>query len=266
MSAFTATARYEFHMQVRKRSTWIVAGLSVLLLVVLTNRLLQDLLTGSDPKGTMVTAAFQANLLLPIGYGCILADRLVRDDRLHVAPILDATPAGPVARLLGKYLGSCLAAGAPIAVVYFGLAVVYAVRNGEPVALAWALALFGTVILPALVFVGAFALAVPLVLPAPLFRVLFVGYWFWSVIDPALLPTLGWSLLYPHGGYPIEALFDYHGRNGNITWAGPVPGAALNFLRPEPTVATAWLSIGVLLALAAAALSAANALRARSAR
>lgn len=48
--------------------------------------------------------------------------------------------------------------------------------------------------------------------------------------------------------------------------AGPVPGALFNFLRPEATAATAWLSIGVLLALATLVLTAAPALRARTTR
>ena len=45
-----------------------------------------------------------------------------------------------------------------------------------------------------------------------------------------------------------------------------MPGATLNFLRPEPTPATAWLSVGILLALAAAALAGGYTLRARRAR
>jgi hypothetical protein len=80
------------------------------------------------------------------------------------------------------------------------------------------------------------------------------------------MPTLSRTVLYPIGGYPIQALFGNDGPNHNITWAGPRPGAVLNFLRPEPTPAVAWLSIGVLLAAAATALYAAHALRARAAR
>jgi hypothetical protein len=48
--------------------------------------------------------------------------------------------------------------------------------------------------------------------------------------------------------------------------AGPEPGAVFNFLRPEVTATTAWLSIGVLLALATLVLTAAPALRARTTR
>jgi hypothetical protein len=218
-----------------------------------------------DPRGAMVSGASLLNIFLPVAYGCLLADRLIRDHRLGVAPILDATPAPPMARLAGKYLGVCAAVAVPIAIVYFGFAAAYAAGSGRYTALAWAFAAFAVVLLPAVLFVGAFALAVPLVMPAPLFRVLFVGYWFWgNAISPTMMPTLSQSVVSPIGSYPMQGLLGYSLSAEGVT--GPVPGAALNFLRPEPTAVTAWLSIGVLLALAALALGAAEAWRVRSTR
>lgn len=271
MSTLRASLRYEFRMQVRKRSVWLTPALTVLLLLLVGGSLLRDLFDAvegrTEAKAAMIDAALQLNVLLPIGYGCLLADRLVRDDRLRVAPILDATPSRPGLRLLGKYLGSGAATAIPIAVLYAALAVAYAVHSGAPAALGWALAAFGLVIVPGLLFVAAFALAVPLVMPAPLFRVLLVGYWFWgNLVGPDLMPTLARTVIQPVGGYPINALLDHRGGEGDQVLTGPVPGATLNFLRPEPTPLTGWLSIGVLLALAAAALVAGHALRTRRAR
>lgn len=261
----SAAFRYEFLMQVRKRSMWVAYGVIVLLLGLLSFRTLGDVLHDPVAKETVASIAFLVNLILPVGYGCFLADRLVRDDRLGVAAVLDATPASTAGRLAGKYLGACAAAAIPLAIVHFGFAGLYAAVAGRPVALGWAVALFAVVIVPALLFVGAFALVVPLFVPAPLFRVLFVGYWFWgNAIYPGSMPTLSQSLVSPIGGYPLQVMFGYPG--GDVEIAGPVPGALLNFLRPEATTATAWLSIGVLLALAALVLSAAPALRARTTR
>jgi hypothetical protein len=267
---FGASLRYEFRMQFRKRSVWIVPALSVGLFLLIGGSLLRDLF---DPDGrpagartAVVGLAVQVHALLSIGYGCLLADRLVRDDRLRVAPILDATPARPGARLVGKYLGAGAATAVPILTVYLGLAAAYAVHTGTPYALGWALATCAVVIVPGLLFVAAFALVVPLVMPAPLFRVVFVGYWLWgNVVGPDMMPTLARTLVHPLGGYPLDALLGFHGIDGDDTWAGPVPGATLNFLRPDPTPALAWLSIAVLLALAAAALAGGRAVRARRA-
>jgi ABC-2 type transport system permease protein len=267
---FRASLRYEFRMQVRKRSVWIVPALTVLLVLLIGSSLLRDLFDPNErsPEARVVVVglAVQVHALLSIGFGCLLADRLVRDDRLRVAPILDATPARPLARLLGKYLGAGAATALPILAVYLGLAAAYAVHTGGPAALGWALAACGVVMVPGLLFVAAFALAVPLLMPALLFRVLFVGYWLWgNAVGPNMMPTLAQTLIHPLGGYPLVALLDFHGIDGDQTLAGPVPGATLNFLRPEPTPAIAWLSVGVLLALAAAALAGGHALRARRA-
>ncbi|WP_412520366.1 hypothetical protein K8Z49_20600 [Actinomadura madurae] len=267
-STLGVSLRYEFRMQVRKRSVWIVPALTVVLFVLIGGSLLRDLFDpGERPDEARTAVAgltVQLHTLLSIGYGCLLADRLVRDDRLRVAPLLDATPAPPGARLVGKYLGAGAATAVPILVVYFGFASAYAVYSGAPQALGWALAATAVVIVPGLLFVAAFALTVPLIMPAPLFRVIFVGYWLWgNAVAPDMMPTLARTLVHPLGGYPLDVLLDFHGIDGEDTWAGPVPGATLNLLRPDPTPATAWLSIAILLALAAAALAGGHAVRAR---
>jgi ABC-2 type transport system permease protein len=263
-----ASLRYEFRMQIRKRSVWIVPALTVVLVLLIGGSLLRDLFDPSERPVEARTAvaglAVQVHALLSIGYGCLLADRLIRDDRLRVAAILDATPARPGARLAGKYIGAGAATAVPILAVYFGLAAAYAVDTGAPHALGWALATCAVVIVPGLLFAAAFALAVPLIMPAPLFRVMFVGYWLWgNVVTPDMMPTLARTLVHPLGGYPLDALLDFHGIGGDDNWAGPVPGATLNFLRPDSTPTTAWLSIAVLLALAGAALAGGHAVRAR---
>lgn len=271
MTVFSASLRYEFHMQVRKRSVWIVPALILVLFVLIGGSLLRDLFDPrerpADARSAVVALAVQILGLLAIGFGGLLADRFVRDDRLRVAPILDATPASPSARLLGKYLGAAGATAIPIAVAYFGFAAAYAVDTGRPIAMAWALAAFGLVFVPGLLFVAAFALAVPMIMPAPLFRVLFVGYWLWgNLVGPDLMPTLAQSVIHPLGSYPLQVFLGFHGLSGDQDVAGPVTGATLNFLRPEPTPTTATLSIVLLLILAAAALAGGQALRARRVR
>jgi ABC-2 type transport system permease protein len=260
INAFRASLRYEFRMQIRKRSVWIVPALSLVLFVLIGGSLLRDLFDPNErppeAKIAMAGLAVQIHALLSIGFGCLLADRLVRDERLRVAAILDATPASRGARLFGKYLGTATATAVPIVLAYFGFVVAYTLNSGKPEALTWALAITGVVLVPGLLFVAAFALALPLIMPAPLFRVLFVGYWLWgNIVSPDMMPTLARTVIHPLGGYPLAALFGFHGIDGDDTWAGPVPGATLNFLRPDPTPATAWLSIGILLLLAAAALT-----------
>jgi ABC-2 type transport system permease protein len=262
MTAFRACLRYELRMQLRKRSVWITTGALCVLTVVASPANIGKVFAEPDPSAAMAFAVQLVTLLLPVGFGVLLADRLVRDDQLNVRQVLDATPAGPDVRLGGKYAGACLAGGLPIIGTYLLLAVGHGVRHGDPAALGYALAISVIVLAPALLFVGAFALLCPLVMPAPLFRVLFVGYWFWAnLVHPAIMPTLNHTLLRPVSGYVLDTVF---GAGGALS--GPVSGAALNLLRPAATEATAWASVAVLLVMAVLALAGARVLLARTTR
>ncbi|MCC5581321.1 hypothetical protein IMZ11_37525 [Microtetraspora sp. AC03309] len=261
-----ATLRYEFLMQIRRPVMWIVYGLAFAAIVATMWPSYRTLDLGSggghDPKLAMLASAKVTMSLLAIVYGCLLADRLIRDRRLGVASILDASPSNPGGRLIGKYLGVCAATAAPIALVFFGRAVVYTFTEGKVETLAWSLAVFATVILPGLIFLGALALAGPLLMPPLPFRVLFVGYWFWGNLIPAdMMPTLSHTIFAATGDYAAYGLFD-RARPDGVAYGWP--DAALNFLRPAATPAVAVLWMGVMVALATAILLLARLHAARS--
>jgi ABC-2 type transport system permease protein len=249
----TAVFRYEFAMQVRRPSLWIVYGLVFVVIVATLPYWSLDLgmFRASVPREAMGVAAQIVVTLLPVVYGCLLADRPARDRVLRVDGVLDATPSSRTARLIGKYAGVCAATAVPFAVVYFGRAVAYAVVEGAPSALGWAAVTFAASILPGLVFVGALAFAGALLVPPMIFRVLFVAYWFWGNVIPArLMPTLSGTVFSATGEYARYGLLtpipQEYGRG---------PEAVLDFLRPAYTPASAWLWIGVMIALAAAVLT-----------
>ncbi|MGW0591556.1 hypothetical protein [Streptosporangium sp. NPDC002607] len=264
-----ATFRYEFRMQIRRPVLWIVYGLTFAALVAIQPKTYATLNLGGGegtvPQTAMVASATLLMSLLPIVYGCLLADRLVRDRRLGVAGILDTTPTGRTTRLIGKYLGTCAATVIPLALAYFGRAVAYAITEGEPSALGWAVAVFVAAIVPGLLFVGALALAGPLLMPPMLFQVLFVVYWFWgNLIPPSMMPTVSHSILSPNSQYVAYGLLGYHSpelppnviRSPEGEVYGPWPGgAALDFLRPVATESVAFLWIGVMIVLALSVLS-----------
>ncbi|WP_405139804.1 hypothetical protein OG589_24155 [Sphaerisporangium sp. NBC_01403] len=256
-----ATLRYEFLMQVRRPVLWIVYGLAFAALVSLLRQGYVVPTPGSgdpdDPRPAMIAVSETVVALMPAVYGCLLADRLIRDRRLGVAGVLDSTPAGHTGRLIGKYLGVCAATALPIALIHLGRAVAFAVAEGRPAALGWALLLLVVKIVPALLFVGALALAGPLLVPPLLFRVLFVGYWFWGNLIPAnMMPTISHTVFSANARYVEYGLFGdpYAAPGVDAIPYGPQDGAALNFLRPLTSPAVAVLWIGVMLAMAAAVL------------
>jgi hypothetical protein len=258
--AFAATFRYELLMQVRKRSVWITYAVLAVGLVTISGGQLVRVVDEPTARTGMLVVGMLFTAVLPAAFGCLVADRLVRDRRLGVAPVLRATPTGPVTWLAGKYLAVCAATALPAVLLYLLVATAYAVAHGTLAPYGWMAAVTGALLLPAMLFVAAFALLCPLLMPAALFRVLFVGYWLWAnVMGPVVMPSLNGTLLCPSNGYVVQVLFAYQG-DGPAGFAGPVPGATLNWLRPAPTPGTAVLSVLVLAALTAGALVAAGVL------
>ncbi|HEX8134442.1 MAG TPA: ABC transporter permease subunit [Actinomycetes bacterium] len=265
MTALAATARYELRMQLRKPAIWIATVLPFGLWAVFA--VLGDDTTGlqrhlkeTSPKLWMVEALGWFTPVLPMVFGIVLADRLVRDRQLRVAELLDVTPTNRSARLVGKYLGACAATAVPIALVYFAVAVAFAVWREQPAALWWGLATFAVIVVPLLLLAVSLSFLGPQLMPTPLFRVLIVALFFWAGATEveSEFPSFAGTVLSLTMDYPLGVFFD--SRNATT---GPA-GVALDFLRPQPTTGTALLALALILGLAAAVLAAARALNART--
>jgi ABC-type Na+ efflux pump permease subunit len=213
----------------------------------------------TSPKVWMVDALGWFTPVLPMIFGIVLADRLVRDRKLRVAEVLDSTPANPSARFVGKYLGACTATAVPVALLYLLVGLGFMVWRGEPAALWWGLATFTVVVLPLLLLAGSLSFLGPQLMPTPLFRVLIVAFFFWAGVTEveSEFPSFAGTVFSLTMDYPLGVFFG----SPNAT-TGPA-GVALDFLRPRPTTATAVLAVAVMLTLAAAVLWAARALYAR---
>jgi ABC-type transport system involved in multi-copper enzyme maturation permease subunit len=265
MTAFAATARYELRMQLRKPAIWIATGLPFGLYALFAvlgsdSTGLQRYRYETSPKVWMVDALGWFTPVLPMVFGIVLADRLVRDRKLGVAELLDATPANRSARLVGKYLGACAATAVPVALVYLIVAVAFMVWREQPAALWWGLATFTVVVVPLLLLAGSLSFLGPQLMPTPLFRVLVASLFFWAAVTEveSEFPSFAGTLLSLTMDYPLGVFFD----SPNAT-TGPA-GVALDFLRPQPTTGAAVLSLALILGLAAAILWAAGALNART--
>ncbi|MDQ2907119.1 MAG: hypothetical protein M3Y81_26710 [Chloroflexota bacterium] len=241
MNALSVTGgalRYEFLMQFRRRSIWLVlvfvSALSGILWLAFT---IGSQVTSLD--AVMYLAQFTA-WFLPLGAGLVLADRLARDKKLHVDEILDTFPGSLGARLLGKYLGSTLATLLPVVLIYLlGVGYVLA-RFQDPHSLLLALAAFAAIPLPGLLFAAGFSIALPAFLKVPLYQILFIGYWFWAnLMSPRFhIPTPVGTMLNATGPWAQEAFFHYQ-------WV---------FLRLNPTVWQGIASIALLVGLSLVAI------------
>lgn len=241
MSGAWAVACYEFRMQLRRPVLWAVLAVAC---AFITYRMVS---LGGD-KGAAPTqlldwaiilrgAAHRSlleNFLLPLAFGILLADRLPRDRRLRTGELLDATPLTAAGRLWGKLLGAGAATALPIFGYAIGMTAYFAVTSGAPPVVAAGLLTFLALTLPALAFVGAFAIACTELVWTPLFIVLFTGYWFWgNLVEPSVAPTLSCTPLSPVGGNVSAGLF-----GGSALYAGACT-------RPvtDPTALDALLSL-----------------------
>jgi hypothetical protein len=231
--------RYEFLMQIRRRSIWfvlaLVCALSGLLWLVFTS--------GSEVTSldaVIYLAQFTA-WFVPVGVGLVLADRLARDKKLHVDEVLDTFPGSLGARLLGKYIGSTLATLIPVVILYIAGATSILARFHNPHDLLLAMEAFAAIPLPGMLFAAGFSLALPAFLKVPLYQILFIGYWFWAnLTSPRFkIPTPTGTMLNATGPWAQEAFFHY-------PWV---------FLRLNPTILQGIASITLLVGLSFVAIA-----------
>src|SRR5215831_6973357 len=164
-------------MQLRRRALWIgFLLLSVVLVVAYFSGSLSYLEgLGAPHRDLMIAWAFLANTFFALGAGLFLADRFPRDRRIRVQELLASGPMGPGARLLGKYLGAVAATLIAAATFFAAGSSALMIRLGDFSLAPLALAAFIALIVPAVLFVSAFAIACTTLLWPPLFQFLFVG-------------------------------------------------------------------------------------------
>ncbi len=237
--AIGAVARYEFRMQIRRPAVWLVLGALGLYML----RLLIDSLQLGVTSGNETPAwAWLLQVLFPIGVGVLLADRFPRDRRTGVGELLNTAPPGETTRLVGKYLGATAATIGPMFLVYTAGVLWIATHYPDPgAALVSAVPAFALINLPGLLFVAAYSVCCPIVMPVPLYQFLYVGYWFWgNLMPPSIMPTLRDTWLAPIGMVAQQGIYRVVESPGTPPW--------------QPLDAV--ISIALLLGLAAAALAA----------
>jgi ABC-2 type transport system permease protein len=232
-AALAGAVSYEFRMQVRRPAVWIAIG-GVALFVMA--RALRGGLAGFrslSPLQMESDIAIISSYFLPIIFGILLADRLPRERRLGTVELLESVPVGVGVRLWGKYLGAVGATLLPIALAYLLAASLVAIRLRDAGPLVAFVPVLLLVVLPGLLFVGAFSIGCPAVIPTPLYAILFTGYWFWgNVVSPSRVPTISCTPLTPIGKYAAVAFFDARGRGCGLTqqtlgYAGGIASIAL---------------------------------------
>lgn len=222
IEALRGALMYEFRMQIRRRSVWLVfiaLGLFFTQFHQPWNRPLS-----TPASSAIVYWAGIVQSFLAVAFGIVVADRLRRDRQTKVEELLNTLPGTVSARMFGKYLGSTLATLIPMIVVYSAGVVYILVRWHAVQALPLALAAFAAIALPGILFIAACSIAFPAIIWVPLYQILFIGYWFWGNLLPGVgIPTLSTTILTPVGSYMCTGFFNTQELEG--VCSPGIPGA-----------------------------------------
>lgn len=228
MGRFWGLFRHEFGMSIRRRGLWVAYGLLFVFHTALlfappplgewTGEAISQQQVGSVAGRFLVAL----NVFFPVVAGILSADRLVRDARLGVSELQTSTPLGRPTYLAAKFLVAVFSCLLPLWIWVMAIALVMtAIGHTPPSFLLAAPLAFLAITVPAFTFVVAFSLACPLVMPLPVYQILFTGYWFWAnFVPPKLFPTVNGTLLTPSGTFVLRAFF------GVESLAAPVPASA----------------------------------------
>ena len=226
ISVFLGAARYEFWMQLRRRAIWFVPALFGVLLLPLwylfescdLHGCLQHQHEGGPlvqvppaPADAVLQWAQFAAILLPLGAGLVLADRLARDRQHHVDEVFETASGALGSRLFGKYLGSTVATLIPIA-VFYSLVILYILSQAPRAGLVpLAAAAFVAVLAPAVLFAGGLSVALPALVRVPVYQFLFIVYWFEAnLMSPKIgLPSLTTTWLNATGPWAQAGFFHF---------------------------------------------------------
>ncbi len=213
IDVWSGVLMYEFRMQIRRRSVWLVFIALGLFFTQFHQPWNRPLSTPANTAIVYWTGIVQS--FLAVAFGIVVADRLRRDRQTKVEELLNTLPGAVSARMFGKYLGSTLATLIPMIAVYSAGVAYILVRWHAVQALPVALAAFAAIALPGILFIAACSIAFPAIMWVPFYQILFVGYWFWGNLLPDVgIPTLSTTILTPVGGYICTALFNPHGQEG----------------------------------------------------
>jgi ABC-type transport system involved in multi-copper enzyme maturation permease subunit len=252
LSVVLGSLRYEFGMQVRRRTVWIVLGLIGLLSLALWTLMVgpvlqrhysaeQHIWIAPSAGDAILGWAQLLGMLLPLGAGLVLADRLARDRATRMDEVLETLPAPLGARLAGKFAGGTLATLAAALVIYAALVAYILLRAPQGGAIGLALGAFAAVLVPGILFAAGLSIALPALVRVPVYQFLFIGYWFWAnLMTPKIgLPSLVGTMLNAAGPWAQEGLFHFE-------WA---------YLRLQATPAQAYASIALLSGVGLAAMA-----------
>jgi ABC-2 type transport system permease protein len=243
MLEMIGVARYEYLMQIRRWSLWISGLLLTGLLYFFMSQNVQHQSPAELQQPWQVSDDIVSpwNLLMPVAAGILVADRFTRDHLLGVNDLLRSALPSARTLALGKYVGSLLAVFTPSFLLTVGAVTYLVIALRAPQLFLTSAVVLLAAVLPSWLFVVAWSLFFPLVLPLRLYQVLYVGFWLWATEVPrGLLPTINQTIFTVSGQYARFAFF----------LKGTLNKLPTDFLVPPATIGWAIVNMSLIIGVA----------------
>ena len=185
MKNILGVLKYEFQMSIQRKGLLVIALLFTGFYLYMWIDLGIDSVLGEDIHKMLFSEAGQTvfflNLFFPVVAGISAADRTIRDYQLGVREILRATSVNNNRYVLGKYFGVALSLMTVEMLIVVLVSAILVIAYQWP-ALFILYNLLAALILsaPGILFITAFSLLCPMLMPVRVYQILFTGYWFWG--------------------------------------------------------------------------------------
>jgi len=210
MSQLVGVIQHEFNMSVRRKGLWLAYLIIIIFFgLLIRDNGLADMYSDGTPWQEAGGTVYLFNIFGPLIAGLLAADRMQRDHRLGIRELQTSTPLNNSIYTLGKYVGVLLSVLLPMCLWVLGLSIFSVVMGFiGPGMIGGTVVALIVIATPSFIFVVAFSLACPLIMPLRMYQVLFTGYWFWgNFLNDAVFPTVSGTLLNASGLYAQQAFF-----------------------------------------------------------
>jgi ABC-2 type transport system permease protein len=241
MKVLGGVIRYEYKMSIKRIGLLVIFALFTLFFLYTIFTSQEEILEDATADGNYwSTAAYVItfNLFLPVVCGILASDRVVRDENLSMRELLGTTKLSNRQYVLGKYLGVTLSEITCLLLMTLCVGIAFFAIGSPLKIIPMCLLVSLAVNIPALIFVNAFSVMFPSLMPVRIYQILFAGYWYWgNYLNAEKFFSISDTILNVAGFYPLEGYW-------GITYGG-VRGY---------TYIDALLNLLVIIVLAAAAL------------
>ncbi|GCE49888.1 hypothetical protein KTH_47570 [Thermosporothrix hazakensis] len=210
-----ALVKVELLMQWRRRGFWLAFAGATIIFILLTG---MNLSIQVSTYLTKVSSQEAAHFIIFTRFsfftglsgfvaGLLVVDRIVRDQRLGLADIQQATSLHTVCYVLGKFCGNCLAVMVPCVLSFLLFLSVYLVAGVTVGILLPCLLALCVVLLPACLLIVAFVLFFASLVPLRMAQIGFPLLWIWAILAPLGWPSIATTILSPTGYFAVGYWF-----------------------------------------------------------